>query len=99
MFDGYIACGDCIRSNPESYIEILVNNSSAANTILDEATLEDEGWKKHDEKYETGFHHGQTDDPAKVLKRFNIKGYDVIFHIDQNSQFYTVWQAFIKEME
>lgn len=66
--DNGIVCGDCVREDPQDYIEYLVNNPNNANTILDPSNLEDEGFEKLDgDTYQSGYY-GRNDDPKSILK-------------------------------
>ena len=51
------------------------------------------------QKFETGFHPGQTDDPKKVAKDIqeNLPDYDFIFKIDSVGQFDVSWSVFLRK--
>ena len=54
--EGGFLCGDCIREEPDSYIEFLTNNPHAANTIVPEQVLREHGFERVTGKdYSTGF--------------------------------------------
>ena len=89
IFDGYALCPNCIRDNPEDYLESLINNPDNADKILGES-LEDLGFiRLNKESYQSGFHPGQTDDGYKVTKLLRDSGEkrDLIFSIDCAGQF------------
>jgi hypothetical protein len=96
--DCELICGECVRSNPDDYIEYLTNNIRLANTILPDSVLEEKGWEKQEEVYRNGWFDGMNDKPEDVLKKYNAEGYDVIFEM-RNSQFYIEFQAWIKKVE
>ena len=58
-------CGDCIKDDPDDYLEELTNNSDKADTILGDLTKY--GYKLIDKGFENGWHPGQTDEPAPIL--------------------------------
>jgi len=91
-------CGDCIKKEPEYYLESLENSPTKANTILD---LESHGyvcltWNKDGipERYENGLYGGQCHDPKVIAKSLNERGVRYIFNIESVGQFdtdFTVW--------
>ncbi len=93
--DNGIICGDCVRKNPQEYLQSLANNSEVANTILSESDLEDAGFVKLDGDYQNGWYDRQ-DDPKSILNdlldRFPYGVF--IFNITTQAQFATnfdVW--------
>ena len=62
-----IICGDCVRENPQEYLESLINNYNKANTILDPKDLEQEGFEKLDGDYQNGYY-DRNDNPKSILK-------------------------------
>jgi hypothetical protein len=96
--ENFCMCGDCIKENPEQYLDSLENNPEKANTILD---LEDHGyvcltWNKDGipERYENGLYGGQCADPHVIAKSLNERKVRYIFSIESTGQFdtdFTVW--------
>lgn len=94
--NGSICCGKCIRNYPEEYIEHLTNNYHAANTILNSEALEEYGYIKLPEQYETGFHPGQNDSPEKIYNEIKNKYDSIIFEILDSGQFDIRWTIWVK---
>lgn len=91
-----LVCLDCL--NPEDYLTSIEDSSNSA--CPPQINPEDFGYVKYNGDFETGFHPGQTSDPAKVLKKMHDAGMaSVVFKIAEQSQFYIVWQAFHKPEE
>jgi hypothetical protein len=64
--------------------------------------LSEEGFSKYNGIYETGWHLGQTDDPRKTTQEIFEKvsdALDVVFRIVETSQFYIVWEAWVRRDE
>lgn len=95
--DCEILCHECLTEDPEGYLESLEDREEAANTLdIDPA---DHGYVKTEE-CESGWHHGQTDDPRKVAKTLREKGISrFLFALDEPSQFYTRWSVWVHEDE
>lgn len=98
--DGEINCHECITENAEEHLASLEGNADTCNTIED-IDPADYGYVCFNEdSYETGWHPGQNDDPHKVAKFF--EAHDVsryLFQLDENSQFYSRWSAYVHESE
>ena len=93
-----ILCGDCVRENPDSYIDSLVNNPKSANHLLKDEQLENLGWELQDTNFANGWY-GRTDKPEDVLQRQNSMGFDVIFQINYTNPFevgFTFWKKVAK---
>tara|TARA_R110000803_G_scaffold49591_1_gene103172 strand:+ start:615 stop:1256 length:642 start_codon:yes stop_codon:yes gene_type:complete len=94
--DDYV-CHVCIADDPESYVETLVNNANTANTILDEVQLAELGFEPYNGTYTNGWFDGQTDDPRTILD--GAHGFDdYVFSISENSQFYTKFVLFARNL-
>jgi uncharacterized protein YneR len=91
--DGFILCGDCVKENPDEYIEYLDNNEKSCMTF--NIDLTQFGYAKYGESYENGFHPGQNDNPKEIAKKLREEGIKhFIFVQDEASQFYirsSVW--------
>ncbi len=94
MCDGGIDCKTCLLEDLESYVDgYLLNRSDTADTFG--ADLGSLGFTRLDEKFETGWHPGQDDDPADVLKKYEAS-HNVVFQIDGQGQFDTSWSAWLR---
>lgn len=103
-FDGYY-CLDCFEknySNDDSGLwdfEYVNNpNRCVPDALANNERLEAWGWTKHNGIFENGWHPGQTDNPREIFERLE-KDYDVIFRLDETSQFYITFTAWIKNKE
>jgi hypothetical protein len=86
-------CLDCL--DPEEYLASIEDDTASA--CPPQIDPEKFGYIKYNGDFETGFHPGQTDDPKTVLKKMHDAGMTgIVFKIAEQSQFYTVWQAFHK---
>lgn len=57
-------------------------------------------WRGREGTYETGWHSGQNDSPAAVTDEIRDRhgdDVDIVFVIDEQSQFYAVWSAYTRE--
>lgn len=108
LFDGGIICGHCLMESLDDYLEYFINNADRAITVHGMAEgLEKRGWtcladnENYCARYETGFHHGQTDDPQRVADwvRENLPNYDFIFDITSVGQFDIHWRILVKKRE
>jgi len=99
--EGYV-CSECALKDPEPYLEEYVNAPTMAVTWLGSAELERLGyvqWEPSDpHSYESGWHPGQTDDPANVLLSIQEQFPDseTVFLIDSVGQFDMRWSAYVK---
>lgn len=92
-----IECGDCVRNNPQEYIQSLINNPRNANTILDDSDLEYEGFEKLEGDYQSGWY-DRHDDPEDILSDLLDKypyG-EFIFSVTSNAQFATNFEVWAR---
>lgn len=96
--DGYIVCNKCFNETEDyqkQYIEARLNNPESANQLLTDEQLEEIGFKRlNEESYESGLHEGMNDNPHDILEEINHLYYDILFSIDNVSQFdsrFSVW--------
>lgn len=88
-------CENCVKENPEDYINELINNYRMANTILSKQELEEQGFERaNDEIYENGLYEGQNDKPEKILhKALQAKDGEYLFNIVKDyNPFQVVWE-------
>jgi hypothetical protein len=96
--DCEILCKDCILEDIEGYAELLEDDP-------DNADMFDIDWMMHGyvrlgERYETGFHPWQNDDPRKVAALLRKLGASrFLFEITDTGQFDTSWRVWIHEDE
>ncbi len=88
-------CGDCIAADPDAYLEGCLNNPDTA--VGDFVNLVKAGFAhmNEDGSFESGFHPGQTDDPAQVLAEYQKRhpDHDFVFSYEP-SQFnveFEIW--------
>lgn len=89
-----VVCVECIAADPEEYVQHLLNNDSTADTFGTD--LEALGFVQipEDTFYESGWHPGQTDDPAEIGPRMTPEGHDRVWQINGVGQFdirFTMW--------
>lgn len=95
-------CAACMLTDVETYLEDYVNEPTRCVTWADGAALEQVGyvqWKpEQPQSYETGWHAGQDANPEDVYAEITEAYPDasVVFLLDANSQFYSVWSAYFK---
>lgn len=111
MADGEITCADCLRDMGDDAIAEHVNNPRSCVTWCDASHVESLGfvkWAPGDEHtYENGWHPGQTDDPqaiydaiiAEYYARPNGAAPDVVFFLDEQSQFYVRFSAYVRDAQ
>lgn len=90
-----LVCLDCL--DPESYLESIEDNAACA--VPDDNRFRPElfGYVQHNGYFETGFHPGQNDNPATILKALHAQGHKhVVFRIASKSQFDIRWEAYYK---
>jgi hypothetical protein len=95
--DNGILCNECL--DPETVLESLEDNPKTANNNphIDPAEY---GYELIEDKFESGFHLGQTDDPKKIFARLQEKGYSrILFNIDRVQQFDTRFSVYRKVTE
>lgn len=103
--DGDNLCGDCALDS-EFLPDVLgqyVNHPERCVTFCGASVLEEQGWTlfNPEHQFESGLHPGQTDSPATVFERIRSENpeVDVLFYLDESSQFYVGWSAFTKPKE
>lgn len=95
-------CADCLRKDPESLLEDLINNPSKCSTFLSGPELVALGFTQENGAYENGWHEGQDDDPKAILARIlksAPEGTEVVFILAEQSQFYIRFNAYIRTPE
>lgn len=109
MVDGEITCADCLRDMGDDALTEHVNNPHSCVTWCDASHVESLGyvkWEAGDEHtYENGWHPGQTDDPQAIYDAI-VAQYDdgtdkpapdVVFFLDESSQFYIRFSAYVRD--
>jgi hypothetical protein len=94
--DCAIVCEDCAVKDPDTLLEQYVNDPHRAMTF--DFDFEGNGWKKwNSERFENGFHPGQTDDPRTIAKEVEADGYpEWVFHIPAVGQFDIHFNVYVK---
>jgi hypothetical protein len=97
--DCEIICGDCVKENPEEYLETLENNPTKCMTI--DVDLENNGYTLMEDDFENGLHQGMDANPKEILKKYQDKYPDgrFIFVLDEPSQFYIKFSIWKKDTE
>jgi len=86
-------CGDCIKKDPDEYLEDLVNNPNKAEVF--DLGLDTLGYSKVNGTFESGWHPGQDDQPEEILKKIERIDPDcsVIFKVASVGQFDVTFEA------
>jgi len=99
-------CRECALSDPESIIDDFKNNSRKALPAWFYPEIEKSGLvcyspDEYCQKFETGFHPGQDDNPKKIAKDIEkeLPGFDYLFKINNIGQFDIDWSVFIRKNE
>ncbi len=93
--DGTAHCLECIDT--EEYLTELEDNPRKA-VALDHIKPAEHGYTMLAEDFQSGFHPGQTDDPVKIQKDLEAKGYSkVLFKITDKGQFDITFEVYAKE--
>ena len=86
MSDDGAVCQECIKDNPESYLESLENNDREAMTI--NLNLTEHNYVLLEDGFENGLYGGQAADPKAIAKALREQGITrFIFNIDGVGQF------------
>lgn len=92
-----LLCSECIKADPQSYIEGLVNNPKKANTILNDEELEEQGFTKLEKEYENGFYEGMNDEPQKIYEGLCSEYEEILFSITDSGQFHIGFVTYVKD--
>ena len=89
LHDCEFVCLDCV--DREEYLESIQDNPKACSFFNPTEC----GYIRIDGEWETGFHPGQNDKPAEVLKKLHAAGHKrVVFYMAGKGQFDCTWQAY-----
>lgn len=97
---GEIICGDCVRKNPQDYLETLYNNPKKANTILSAQDLINNGFEKIEGDYENGWY-DKHDSPEEILDKA-LEAHPsatFIFNISSQGQFATKFELWGADLD
>jgi hypothetical protein len=98
-YSGEISCGDCIKKNPEWYLELCEGNPNRAVTL--DIDLTKYGYQLYSGDHEAGWHEGQNADPKKIAKKLVAElGHErYIFKLDYTGQFDIGFSVWVKDSE
>lgn len=84
----------------EPWIDYVKNDPDRCLTTWSADDLPPE-WEKWNGRFESGWHPGQTDDPKKITDDIQAEhpGADILFLLDENSQFYVGFSAWFRKEE
>ena len=103
--DGDVLCHECAVDPDfiEEVMELFINKPRNVITWCDSDKLESLGWERYNTQYqyESGFHPGQNARPETIFDEIQTEfpNKDVVFWLDEASQFYIGFSAFTKEKE
>jgi hypothetical protein len=92
-------CLDCAKDHKEQYIEERLNNADNAIRLnfIDENDLQELGFKRYNEhSFESGYHAGMDDEPKEILEKLKPHYNEILFTIDETSQFYMKFSAWVR---
>lgn len=96
-----ILCKDCVKKEPEPYVEYLTNNPNTANTLLDKEDFEKLGFVVGNQTFENGLY-GVNDNPTEIFNNI-LKEHpnaEVVFDIIKTyNPFATEFRHYIKYNE
>ena len=99
--NGFILCPDCMKEEPETYLETLINNYRNANTLLTGEELEKLGFEQIGEEYENGWY-GRSDNPKEILDKILAEEPDaeIVFDITKTyNPFATRFTTYIRRQK
>lgn len=94
-----LCCLECAKDYKEEYIEEHINNASKAIILnfVSESDLEEIGFKRYNtHSFSSGFHQGMDDEPKVILDKLKPYYDEIVFTIDETSQFYTSFSAWVR---
>ena len=95
---GELLCADCIKKDPEDYLEELEQNHR--NAVTFDLDLEKHGYKQVNGLFDHGFHSGMDADPKVILNSLEKLGIRrVIFNLDGTGQFHLTFSVWVHESE
>jgi hypothetical protein len=108
MTDGEITCADCLRDMGDDALTEHINNPHSCITWCDASHVVSLGyvkWEAGDEHtYESGWHEGMDDNPQaiydSIVAQYESDGKpapDVVFFLDESSQFYIRFSAYVRD--
>lgn len=97
--DGFIACSKCFNEQEdyqEAYIEDKINNpKSAINGLITEDQLEELGFERVGEEFESGWYH-KEDSPEEIYEKLSQDYEEVVFLINNVEQFRINFVTFVR---
>lgn len=101
--EGQIVCFDCLDLSSDDVLEEFGYINDYNKCIPDKLgeKLSEWGWAPYNGMYENGWHPGQTDDPHVIFDKIKEESprQSVVFRLDETSQFYIRFTAWVKERE
>ncbi len=97
-----LLCADCLRDMGEDALTEYIGDASKCLTWCEPSHVESFGfvkWEPGDEHtYESGWHPGQDDTPQPILDdiRRAYPNAEVVFFLDESSQFYVRFSAYFR---
>ena len=92
-----LICGDCIKEDPEDYLETIVDDPYACEIF--DIDLEEHGFEKINDDYFESGHYGTNDDPRKIMENLLEENpdYEYIFGNMKNEQFRVTFDVYRRE--
>ena len=92
-------CLDCAKDYKEEYIQERINNADNAIRLnfISESDLEELGFKRYNtHSFSSGYHHGMDDEPKVIFNKLSSHYNEILFTIDETSQFYMKFSAWVR---
>jgi len=91
-----VSCRDCVKKDPENYLDYLNNNTDSANVLLTEKEMNENGYYLLETGYENGLYEGMNDSPKTIFERLEKTYSDIIFSISSLNPFMLSFDVYIK---
>lgn len=94
-----LLCKNCISI--DNLIEDVKNDPSKCikSSLFTKEDLKNEGFVLLNENFQSGLHKGMNDDPKKIFDLFKNQHNEIVFFLNETSQFYVSFSAYGRNIE
>jgi hypothetical protein len=92
-------CLDCAKDYKAEYVEDRINNTDSAIKLnfINENDLRELGFNRYNvHSFESGYHEGMNDNPKEIFEKLSKHYNEILFTIDETSQFYSRFSAWVR---
>lgn len=92
-------CLECAKDHKKQYIEERINdaNNAIRFNLINEDDLNKLGFARYNvDSFESGYHAGMNDEPKEIFEKLSKHYNQIIFIIDESSQFYTKFSDWVR---